>query len=265
MTGPLADICVNLLNGQFNSDRADVIARAKSNRVAFMAITATDLDSTRTAQTQLEPGFSVCTAGIHPHDIGTAEPDWLSQLRDLAQHPGVRAIGETGLDFNRNYSSQESQLVGFNAQIELAIELHKPLFVHDRESDGEVLNCLSRHRNLPPVVVHCFTGSEDELDGYLAAGFYIGITGWLCDQRRGQPLRDIVTRIPLERLMIETDAPFLRPHNAPPNCVTAPVKRRNEPALLSYVVDVLAALYQRPADEIAAATYNNAIQFFGAP
>ncbi len=258
---PLFDICVNLMNGQFNADREAIIERAEAAGVMYQMITATCLESAREALAHTASPTRFCTAGIHPHDIGSATPDWRTTLAKLAEHEHVRAIGETGLDFNRNYSPRDTQIEGFAHQIELARTLNKPLFVHDRESGGEVLNTLTQAGNLPNVVIHCFTGTREELFNYLDADFYIGVTGWVCDERRGHALRELVPHIPLERLMIETDAPFLRPHNAPAG--EGRTKRRNEPALLPYVLQQIASLYGLPEEEVANATTANARSFFG--
>ncbi|MEM7001381.1 MAG: TatD family hydrolase [Pseudomonadota bacterium] len=267
------DICVNLLNTQFNKDRDAVLSRAASCGVTRMMITATDIQTSRAAQAWCTADNLFCTAGVHPHDIGSVSDDWLDQLRTLAGAPAVRAIGETGLDFNRNFSPRDAQLQGFEAQIELACSLHKPLFVHDRDSQGEVLKCLQKFQaGLPPVVVHCFTGTEDELKGYLEQDFYIGITGWVADQRRGAELREIVGQIPLARLLIETDAPFLKPHNVPADFLlqmgldaasNKNAKRRNEPAMLPFVAAAIAAHRPESEAEIAAASTANARRFFG--
>ena len=266
----LVDICVNLANGQFKSDREQILQRAHDNQVMQIINTGTDLASSAAGIDWSDGRTLFSTAGVHPHDAQTQleHTDWHQQLRRLAVHKHVVAIGETGLDFNRNYSNRESQFQVFHQQIELAVELRKPLFVHDRESGGEVLMSLSRFSNLPDVVVHCFTGTAAELGSYLDAGFYIGITGWVADTRRGASLRALVPDIPLERLMIETDAPFLKPHNAPteyPERAGSRTKRRNEPALLPYVLDSVARLRSETVSEIAQATATNARRVFNLP
>ena len=179
----------------------------------------------------------------------------------------MKAIGETGLDFNRNHSPATVQRSVFGAQIEVAIECRLPLFVHDRDSDGETADRLAAAADrLKAVVVHCFTGSAVELERYLALGFSIGITGWICDQRRGAGLRELITKIPIDALLIETDAPFLLPGNVPGNwhqthSVSAP-RRRNEPAQLSFVVEEIARLREEPAAYIAEQTHRNALRLF---
>jgi TatD DNase family protein len=269
----MIDIGVNLLHPQFAEDRDAVIARAAACGVEQMLITATDINSTRAAIQFCESNQLFCTAGIHPHDAATADADFASTLAELASHPAVRAIGETGLDFNRNYSPPTDQRRVFETQIELAKRLHKPLFVHDRDSDGEVFELLSRaDAGSAGVVIHCFTGNRQDLQRYLEAGFYIGITGWVCDQRRGRELQALLPEIPLDRLLLETDAPFLIPPRIPPAVIDWPSegvsrkhKRRNEPALLPVVAEAVANLLKISRTELSTRTTTNARLLFDIP
>jgi TatD DNase family protein len=267
----MIDIGANLLHPQFDADREAVIERARAAGVNRMLVTATDLSMAEAAIRLCNDEADLfCTAGIHPHDAKDApvDPEALGeQLRRLARAPAVRAIGETGLDFNRNFSPPEMQRRVFDTQLALAGELGLPVFVHDRDSGGAVYESLARHAaNLSGMVVHCFTGSRQDLDRYLALGCAIGITGWICDNKRGASLRELVGRIPLDRLLIETDAPFLLPRNAPRNWqkTNAPgaSSRRNEPALLSFVAAGIAEATGTPAAEIIAASSHNARQLF---
>ncbi len=263
----MIDICVNLDSRQFNRDRDAVLERAWACGVEALIITATDIASTRTAINWSSPERLRCTAGVHPHHAAEVDPHWEETLAQLAAHPAVCAIGETGLDFNRNFSPREDQLSVFATQIALARRLAKPLFVHDRDSEGEVLRQLQAAGPLPPTVIHCFTGNAADLRSYLSAGFYIGITGWVADDKRGQALRALVPEIPLERLLLETDAPFLRPHNVPDTWpeehgVLRKYKRRNEPALLGYVCEAVADCYGVSAARVAQATSDNAKKLF---
>ncbi len=266
MITPRTDIGVNLLHKRFNRDREDVIARAHAAGVAHMLVTCTDLQESAQGIAfcrDREHGFW-CTAGVHPHHAKDTGPDWVAELTAQAANPQVKAVGEAGLDFNRDYSPRARQIEVFRAQLEVAAAVGKPVFVHERESGGTVAAMLGEFADeLTGAVVHCFTGTREELGRYLDAGFHIGITGWLCDERRGQPLRDLVTDIPLDRLLVETDAPFLRPHNAPPDPAIASDKRRNEPALLNYVIEVVAQLHGREPAEVAAITHRNASIVFG--
>ena len=267
-----ADIGVNLLNHQFTEDREAILLRAKVAGVDKILITATDIATSKAALTACQRGFCYATAGVHPHDAGAVDRDWMTELESIIEDERVCAVGETGLDFNRNFSPVEDQMVCFDAQIKLACKIQKPLFIHDRESGGEVLRMLNGYaHHLPKVVIHCFTGTEKDLADYLSAGFYIGITGWVTEKKRGASLRGLVPSIPLARLMVETDAPFLRPHNIDPlitkkttkTAPKLPKTRRNEPALLPYVVAALAELRGESITEIADATRANAIACFG--
>jgi TatD DNase family protein len=264
----MIDIGVNLLHPQFDGDRDEVIRRARAAGISRMLITATDLETTTRAIALCQQTYGLfCTAGVHPHDAKDAPEDLKDQLRQLSASSVVRAIGETGLDFNRNFSPPGTQLEIFNAQLEVAAELSMPVFIHDRDSDGGVYECLKRHaQSLPHMVVHCFTGTSEDLRRYLDLGCAIGITGWICDRRRGQTLRELVPEIPLDRLLIETDAPFLLPGNAPSDwhATQAPgaSRRRNEPALLSFVAEGIASASGTPARDIIAATTRNAEKVF---
>ena len=264
----MIDIGVNLLHPQFDGDREAVLQRAREAGITDMIITGTNIAESRGAMNYCETlGASLfCTAGIHPHDARNAAPGWQDALRALAQHPRVVAIGETGLDFNRNFSPPEAQETVFRGHLAVAREIDLPLFVHDRDASATVLHAfrevLGPSRNAATnVVVHCFTGNAAALSEYLALGCYIGITGWLCDHRRGAGLRALVPEIPLDRLLVETDAPFLRPQNAPAGADG----RRNEPALLPYVIQKLAQCLGEDPERIAEWTARNARRLFRLP
>ena len=257
----MIDVGANLLNGQFRGDLDEVLARARRAGVDHIVVTATTLQDARCAVELCAryPDLS-CTAGVHPHTAKDVDEGWQAQLRDLAANPCVRAIGEAGLDFNRNFSPREAQLSVFRDQVELAGELDMPLFVHDRDTDGAVFETLSGYGSLPDqVLVHCFTGSRADLERYLDAGYSIGVTGWLCDASRGGELRRLAPRIPLDRLVIETDAPFLFPQGATP---PSGRRRRNEPCLLPVIAQRLAELHELPVEELVRHTTANARRLF---
>jgi len=256
------DVGANLLNAQFRKDLGQVIERASIAGVEHIMVTATSLDETEKAQALCaqHPNLS-CTAGIHPHVAKDAESGWRERLLKLAQHRSVCAIGETGLDFNRNFSPPNRQRDLFREQIEVAGELGLPLFVHDRDTNGAVYETLAAFPGKPEkVLIHCFTGSRRDLHRYLDAGYSIGITGWVCDPFRGAELARLAPSIPLDRLLIETDAPFLFPHGATPPTGR---RRRNEPCLLPAVAQQLADLYGLPIYELARHTTENARRLFG--
>ncbi|WP_440875062.1 TatD family hydrolase [Thalassotalea sp. PLHSN55] len=237
----MIDIGVNLTNTRFDKDRALVIERAQEANVVAMLVTGTNVsESIKAHQLCLQyPNYLYSTAGVHPHDADNVSDDYLDELRRLAQFQQVKAIGECGLDFNRNFSKPEQQLKVFAEQIALASELELPLFLHQRDAFEPWMELLQPFINkVPAMVSHCFTGSLSEVKQCLDAGMYIGITGWLCDPKRGQALRDLVSYIPLDRLMIETDAPYLTPKNIRPK----PKSSRNEPSYLCHIVNRLSEL-----------------------
>ena len=260
----MIDIGANLLNGQFRDDLDAVLSRAREAHLTHILVTGADLaDSSAAIDLCARHEDLSCTAGIHPHNAGEAlraGEDWLGRLRALAAAPQVRAIGETGLDFHRNFSPQPAQRRVFAAQVALAAQLPLPLFVHERDTGGTVYDILaSQAERLPGVVIHCFTGSEQDLKGYLNKGFYIGVTGWVCDRRRGETLRHLVPKIPLDRLLIETDAPFLLPYGAQSPSAH---KRRNEPCLLPFIAAFIARLRGITTEEVATQTTANAKRLF---
>jgi len=264
------DIAVNLLHPQFDDDRAEVLNRARAAGVTELLVTATDLDMTGKAIDYCSSHDLFCTAGVHPHDAKEAPADLAIRLARLASSQRVKAIGETGLDFNRNFSPPEVQQAVFEIHLEVAEEIRLPVFVHDRDSEGAVYRTLSDHAdNLTGIVVHCFTGSERDLKRYLALGAHIGITGWICDERRGEELRSLIGQIPLERLLIETDAPFLLPHDAPSDWhqrhTHGASKRRNEPALLPVIAARIARELGLEAAEIEEISTENALRLFDLP
>ena len=254
----LVDIGANLTHSAFQHDLPDVLARARSAGVSRIIVTGTAVDESLAASKIADQFGLWSTAGVHPHHARDCGPSTIAALRDIAAHPRVVAIGECGLDFNRNYSPHPDQEKWFVAQLELAIELGKPLFLHSRDAHPRFYDILKSHR-LGKAVAHCFTGERDELLAYLDLGLYIGITGWICDDRRGRHLMDLVPRIPRDRLLLETDSPYLTPRDLRPQ----PAARRNEPAFLPHVLRTVARALARPAEDIAAETTRNAAQLFG--
>jgi len=261
----LIDVGVNLTNKRFDKDRTAIIIRAKEQGVSRLLITGTSIEASHQAlqlcqdYQQQFPNTLYATAGVHPHDADGVSDDYLEQLAQLASQVEIKAIGECGLDFNRNFSAPEQQLNVFKAQISLASELNMPLFLHQRDAFQPWFSALKPFiHKVPAMVAHCFTGNRQELEQCLSADMYIGITGWLCDERRGQELRDIVNLIPLNRLLIETDAPYLTPRTIRPR----PKSSRNEPSYLSFVVEELAKLTAIDQQEIACQTSSNAEKVF---
>jgi TatD DNase family protein len=253
---PLVDIGANLTHPSFE-DVDHVIARARQAGVARIIVTGSTVEESRRAIALAEshPGL-FATAGVHPHHARDCGPETIPALRELA--PRVVAIGECGLDFNRNYSPHPDQEKWFVAQAELALELGKPLFLHSRDAHPRFAEILKAHK-VRKAVAHCFTGTGEELKAYLDLDLYIGITGWICDERRGRHLLELVRDIPRERLLLETDSPYLTPRDLHPQ----PKARRNEPAFLPHILKTVAKALRRPHEEIAAETTRNAAALFG--
>jgi TatD DNase family protein len=258
----LIDIGANLSHESFSHDLDDVIATAIEAGVSHIIVTGTDTTSNEAALalSKNRPAILSCTAGYHPHVAESFDNQALLSVRSLARDDKVVAIGETGLDFNRNFSSKESQLKAFEQHLILAAELGKPLFLHQRDAHPEFLKLLHRYREqIAGGVVHCFTDSRQALEDYLAMDMYIGITGWLCDERRGVDLQAMVEIIPPDRVLIETDAPYLLPRTLTPK----PKTRRNEPRHLVEILKTLARCCDRPVEQVAIETSDNARRLFG--
>ena len=261
----LIDIGVNLSNSRFDKDIEQVIERAQTAGIERLILTGTSVEESQAVVAICErfdsqfPEMLWATAGIHPHDTKTLSPSNLSEIRQLASHQSVVAIGETGLDFHRLLSTEKQQEKSFEAHIELAIEFNMPLFLHERDAAPRQIQVLKSYRDdICNGVIHCFTGDKKTLFRYLDMDLHIGITGWVCDERRGQELQKIVKNIPLNRLMIETDAPYLTPKNMP----NKPKQGRNEPSFLAHVLSGISAVRGEHIDEIAAASTATAIKFF---
>ena len=258
----MIDIGANLTNKAFKEDLPGVIDRARQTGLTHIIVTGTTVAESRLALELCStfPDLLYCTAGVHPHDAKDVAADWIEALENLHRDKHVKAIGETGLDFNRNYSSPDIQLEIFHAQLSLACKLEKPVFVHDRDSAGETLRILKSYsQQLNGVVIHCFTGTKNELTNYLKAGFSIGITGWVCDERRGKLLQSLIPLIPDTKLMLETDAPWLIPRNL----TTKPViKNRCEPIHLTTIIEKVAQLRNQSIEEVRELTIRNARKFF---
>lgn len=257
----IIDIGVNLAHRSFQRDRREVIERAFAAGVRTMVVTGTSLPASEEALRVAReyPGQLFSTAGVHPHDSRNCTEQTMSGLRRLAAHKEVVAMGECGLDFNRDFSPRPLQEKWFEAQVVLAEELQKPLFLHERDAQERFCAILQVARKSTPAVIHCFTAGREELRAYLDMGLHVGITGWICDERRGMHLRELVREVPLERLMIETDAPFLLPRTM----ASKPKDGRNEPAFLTYVLETLAECLGRTAGDVAEATTRTARKFFG--
>jgi TatD DNase family protein len=258
----LVDIGANLTHESFRHDFDDVLARARNSGVTRMVVTGASREGSEAARAlaHAHPGVLWATAGVHPHHAADYDDATDARLRELAHDPVVRAVGEAGLDYFRNFSPREAQLAAFERQLAIAADCGKPLFLHQRDAHGDFLALLRRWRDrVPAAVVHCFTDTREALHDYLALDCHIGITGWICDERRGTHLREFVREIPANRLMIETDAPYLLPRTVRPQ----PSHRRNEPMYLKHICEEIARDRGEPADVTAANSTAAAAAFFG--
>ena len=263
----LIDIGVNLTNPSFADREREVVERAYAAGVGQLILTGTDVEGSEQAlalsrrlDESAERLFS--TAGIHPHSASAWTSETESQLRALLREKTVCAVGECGLDFNRDFSPRPQQEKVLEAHLALAVELQLPVFLHERDADERLLAILRDYRDqLPAAVVHCFTGEKRALFNYLDMDLHIGITGWICDERRGTHLHPLVREIPRGRLMLESDAPYLLPRTLRPK----PKNGRNEPAYLPEVLrEVALHRGESPAD-VAAYTTDCARAFFSLP
>jgi TatD DNase family protein len=259
----ITDIGVNLTSERFTKDLADTLQRGLDAGVHRHIITGT---SVHTSQYALElslddtlPCERYATAGFHPHNASENNPESWQQLAQLWQHPKVVAIGETGLDFNRNFSTPKQQLHSFEQHLQAAVDLQLPLFLHERDAADEFLQLISQYRSgFSKAVVHCFTGTEAFLKQLLDLDIHIGITGWICDERRGEHLQGAVKWIPNNRLMLETDSPYLLPRDMRPK----PKSSRNEPAYLPHILQRVAHFRGQNVADLAQQTEATVNDFF---
>ena len=255
------DIGVNLTNKSLLADVDAVLQRAQQAGVTQMVVTGTSIAESQKAIELCEryPEHLVSTCGIHPHHASDWDQDSYAHMRNMAQLDCVRAIGETGLDFNRNFSPPAAQEFSFQQQMALAAELKMPLFCHQRDAHTRFVEMLRDYRDqIDRVVVHCFTDTRAALIEYLDLDCYIGITGWICDERRGLELRQLAKLVPVDRLLLETDAPYLLPRNLDPK----PASRSNEPAHLPHILREVAGCQKRDPGDLARACLQNSRRFF---
>ncbi len=254
----LFDSHCHLDDRSFRNNLNGIIQRANQNGIDMMMSVGIDaVTSERAIEIAGKFKGVFASVGVHPHRASTCDPQILNQLSDLAKNAYVKAWGEIGLDFNRKYSPRDDQEKWFVQQLHVADEIKLPLILHERDSQGRLLELLYANPNPNRRgTVHCFSGNQNELRSYLDLGYYIGVTGILTMQQRGATLRKLVRNIPLNRLLIETDAPYLTP--TPQKNKT----RRNEPAFVKSVLLKLAEILNLESDELAETTTANAKRLF---
>ena len=267
---PCVDIGANLMDKAFENDVDEVMERASAAGLKAVVVTGTSVKASKAAiafaeekAKQQDKLGMFATVGVHPHDAKTCNDETRDVLRALASHPKCVAIGECGLDFDRNFSPQDVQREVFEMQIKLAKELGKPLFMHCRDAADDLCEIVKRNQPLGVEgVVHCFTGSMEEMRRFVDLGFHIGITGWICDDREGrsEELSAVVASVPEGKLMIETDAPYLTPRSIRPNKVRP---WRNEPCLLPHVMSKVSEARGETMETLSEHALKTTQKFFG--
>lgn len=261
----LVDIAGNLTNKAFREDLPAVLARAADAGVAAIVVAGVSTDTSRRglalARATEGPVRLVPTSGIHPHHASDAPPRALAEIAELGS--AAVAIGECGLDYNRDFSPRPDQRRAFEAQLEIAAGMKKPVYLHERDAHEDFHAIMKTWRpRLVGGVVHCFTGTGDVMRAYLDLDLHVGFTGWLCDERRGTHLRALVQEVPVGRLMVETDAPYILPRDLPAHPRSGTRRGRNEPAYVRHVAQVIARLRGETEAELSAHTTATARQLF---
>src|SRR5690554_4025022 len=253
------DCGINLLSNQF-SDPNQLLSNALPQVNRFVLISCDVQESEQVSRWVSSTPGCIGTAGVHPHHADETTACFAARIREIAEQEGIRAIGECGLDYNRNFSAPKRQREVFAEQVALAVELQLPLYLHERDALVDQLAILNEHQGqLPPLFVHCFTQGPEALAAYQELDAYIGVTGWVCDERRGEDLRQAVPLIKSNRLLLETDAPYLLPRSLRPK----PKSRVNEPKWLPHIAETVARLRQTDVHCLATETTANALRLFG--
>ncbi len=248
------DIGANLTSSHFSDDLDSVLDESFEAGVKKICITSSNLQDVRNAKKISERNKNLYySVGFHPHNAKDFKIEFLKDMSIYLDDPRAICLGEMGLDFNRNFSSREEQILCFESQLSLANSINKPLFLHQRDAHEEFLSILDNYKFNQKLIVHCFTGNLSELEDYLKRDFYIGITGWVCDLKRGLDLRECINHIPQDKLLIETDSPYLSPRKK---------IRRNEPKFLIDVAEEVARLRQQTKESIVKSSYENSLNFF---
>lgn len=251
------DIGANLISSKYNDKLDEVLKDSFDNNLESIILTGTTVNGSKYAKKIVEdhPQYKLySTAGIHPHNAKDYNETQYDQLKELLKDPKVIAVGECGLDYNRNFSTKPKQLIAFEKQIQLAMEVNKPLFLHDREASEDFINIISEYKHNIRAVVHCFTGNKETVKKYVDMGFYIGITGWVCDEKRNKELVEAMQYIPIDRLMVETDCPFLSPLNP---------RELNVPKNVCHIVKKIAELLNMDENKLSEKILENTKKFFG--
>lgn len=250
------DIGANLTSAKFNDNLEEILEESFNNNLNCIIITGTTALSSRVARNIVYTNSKYnlyYTIGVHPHNSKDFSKKQYENFKELIKDPKAIAVGECGLDYTRNYSNKQKQMDAFEKQISIAIEINKPLFLHERDASDDFINIMSKYQNKIRGVVHCFTGNNETLKKYLDMGLYIGITGWICDDARNSELIDAIKCIPINKLMVETDCPYLSP---------VIIDEINTPKNIKYVVKKIAEILNIDEDSLSNQLYDNTKYFF---
>lgn len=241
----------------YDNDRDEVVQRAKDAGVGVIVTVGIDVADCRKAVALTERYASVyASIGIHPHDVKSIDEETYEALKKIAVGGKVVAYGEIGLDFYRNLSPRDVQIRRFNEQLEVATALDLPIIIHSRHSHDETFNILKEWKGRRRGVIHCFSGDANLAARYVDLGFYISIPGPVTFEKAAK-IQNVVRQMPLDRLLIETDAPFLAPH---------PCRgKRNEPAFVVHTARKIAELKDVDIEEVGRITSDNTRSLFRIP
>lgn len=255
----LIDTHAHIDGDTFEEDREEVIARAKDAGVGYLINVGCDVESSYRSVDLAEMHDTVyATAGVHPHDVKEIDESTYLHLKELLTHPRVVAVGETGLDYFKNYSPQDLQREHFRKQIELALEHKKPLIIHCRDANEDMVSILREYYPENPDaragIFHCFSGDQALADAGLSMGFYISFSGSVTF-KKSDTLREVAKTIPADRLFAETDCPYLAP---------VPKRgKRNEPAYVAHTTQFLADLRGLKVQDVERSMELNFFDLFG--
>ena len=261
MATQLIDIGANLTHESYDLDIDQVIKRSQDAGIAKIIVTASSISESKRVAAMIKQysGILWGTSGVHPHHAKEADDLFAETLDELIQNENIVAVGECGLDYFRNFSEPREQQKVFRIQLQIALKNSLPIFLHQRDAHNDFIGILKEHESsVIDGVAHCFTGNKKQLQAYLDIGLYIGITGWLCDPRRNQDLIDSIHYIPMDKLLIETDSPYLMPKALEKELKT----RRNEPCFLTHVAQAVAEFKKLDLGEVMLKTYQNSERLF---
>jgi len=259
-TSGLIDIGANLTHPQLYDQLKSVVDNILSSETELVIITSSNLEDTSLALEIIKkyPEIFYTTAGYHPHNAKDFTLDYISKINNYCKNEKVVAIGECGLDYYREYSSIEEQIFCFENHLILAKDNKMPIFLHERQAHRDFIDMLKKYKDsIDKAVVHCFTGQKKELEAYLDLDCYIGITGWISDLDRGKHLHDLIKFIPKDKLMIETDSPYLMPKNLPFKHDGV-----NQPSYLNFVAETIAECLNKDINYIQEIVTENTKRFF---